>query len=281
MAMRVGAFYFPTDYGMDIGELARELEARGFESLFLCEHTHIPVSRRTPFPSGGELPKRYLHTHDPFVALSFAAAATRTLLLGTGICLITERDPIVTAKCVASLDQMSGGRFVFGIGGGWNVEEMENHGARYNTRFKLMRERILAMKALWTEEEAEYHGEMVDFDAVWSYPKPKQRPHPPIILGGETDYTLRRVVDYCDGWFPRPGRGFEIKAQLERLHRMAEEAGRDPRTLSTSVFRAPADQAALREYEAAGIDRAVLEIPDQSRDDILRVLADYAPLLAR
>src|SRR5690242_496989 len=131
MAMRVGAFYFPTDYGMDIGELARELEARGFESLFLCEHTHIPVSRRTPFPSGGEIPKRYLHTHDPFVALSFAAAATRTLLLGTGICLITERDPIVTAKCVASLDRMSGGRFVFGIGGGWNAEEMENHGTSY------------------------------------------------------------------------------------------------------------------------------------------------------
>ena len=243
------------------------------------EHTHIPVSRQSPFPGGGELPRRYAHTHDPFVALSFAAAATERLLLGTGICLIPERDPIVTAKCVASLDQLSGGRVVFGIGGGWNVEEMENHGARYNTRFKLMGERILAMKALWTEEEAEYHGEMVDFDPVWSYPKPAQRPHPPILLGGETDYTLRRVVDYCDGWFPRPGRGFEIKAQLERLHRMAEQAGRDPRTLSTSVFRAPADATALKEYEAAGIDRAVLEIPDLSRDEILRVLDEYVPLL--
>jgi probable F420-dependent oxidoreductase len=225
------------------------------------------------------MPRRYAHTHDPFVALSFAAAATKKLLLGTGICLIPERDPIVTAKCVASLDQLSGGRVVFGIGGGWNVEEMENHGARYNTRFKLMGERILAMKALWTEDEAEYHGEMVDFDPVWSYPKPAQRPHPPIILGGETDYTLKRVVDYCDGWFPRPGRGFEIREQLERLHQMADKAGRDPRTLSTSVFRAPADKAALKEYEAAGIDRAVLEIPDEGRDEILRVLDNYVPLL--
>src|SRR6266705_6853580 len=160
--MLVGAFHFPTDYGIEIGELAHALEERGFESLFVCEHTHIPVSRRSPFPGGGELPTRYAHTHDPFVALSFAAAATTKLLLGTGICLIPERDPIVTAKCVASLDQLSGGRVVFGIGGGWNVEEVENHGARYNTRFKLMGERIRAMKALWTEDEAEFHGEMVN-----------------------------------------------------------------------------------------------------------------------
>ena len=278
--MEIGAFYFPVDYGINIAELAAALEARGFESLFVPEHTHIPLSRKSPFPGGGELPRRYAHTHDPFVALSFAAAATKKLRLGTGICLIPERDPIVTAKCVASLDQLSGGRVVFGIGGGWNVEEMENHGARYNTRFKLMGERILAMKALWTQEEAEYHGEMVDFGPVWSYPKPAQRPHPPIILGGETDYTLKRVVDYCDGWFPRPGRGFEIRQQLGRLHQMADKAGRDPRTLSTSVFRAPADKAALQEYEEAGIDRAVLEIPDQSRDEILRVLDRYVPLLA-
>jgi len=278
--MQIGVFYFPVDYGINIAELAAALEERGFESLFVPEHTHIPLSRKSPFPGGGELPRRYAHTHDPFVALAFAAAATKRLLLGTGICLIPERDPIVTAKCVASLDQLSGGRVVFGIGGGWNVEEMENHGARYNSRFKLMGERILAMKALWTEDEAEYHGEMVDFDPVWSYPKPAQRPHPPIILGGESDYTLRRVVDYCDGWFPRPGRGFEIKEQLDRLHRMAEGAGRDPRTLSTSVFRAPADKAALKEYEEAGIDRAVLEIPDSSRDEILRILDGYLPLLA-
>jgi probable F420-dependent oxidoreductase len=178
--MHVGAFHFPTDYGIDIRELARALEDRGFESLFVCEHTHIPVSRRTPFPGGGKLPKRYAHTHDPFVALSFAAEATRTLKLGTGIALMPQRDPIITAKSVASLDQLSGGRFIFAIGGGWNVEEMENHGARYNTRFKLLRERVLAMKALWTEEKAAFHGEFVNFDPVWLYPKPKQKPHPPI-----------------------------------------------------------------------------------------------------
>jgi probable F420-dependent oxidoreductase len=279
MAMRVGAFYFPTDYGMDIGELARELEARGFESLFLCEHTHIPVSRRTPFPSGGELPKRYLHTHDPFVALSFAAAATRTLLLGTGICLITERDPIVTAKSVASLDRMSGGRFVFGIGGGWNAEEMENHGTSYPTRFKLLRERVLAMKCLWTMDEAAFRGEMVRFDAVWLYPKPAQRPHPPILLGGETDHTLKRVVEFCDGWFPRHRADFDPKTAVSRLRRAAETAHRDHATLSITVFRAPADTATLATYREAGIGRALLEIPDRGRDEILRVLDDYAKSL--
>ena len=276
--MQIGVFYFPADYGINIVELARALEERGFESLFVPEHTHIPVSRKSPFPSGGELSKRYAHTHDPFVALSFAAAATKKLMLGTGICLIPERDPIVTAKCVASLDQLSGGRFIFGIGGGWNVEEMENHGARYNTRFKLMRERILAMKALWTEEEAEYHGEMVNFDKVWSWPKPLQKPHPPIILGGESDYTLRRVVEYCDGWFPRPRGGFDVVQGVERLHRMATEKGRNPAALTTIVFGAPNDAKVLEGYEKAGIPSALLAIPDDSRDEILRYLDKIAPL---
>jgi probable F420-dependent oxidoreductase len=278
--MRVGVFYFPTDYGIDIAELAQALEARGFASLYVPEHTHIPTSRRSPFPGGGELPKKYSHTHDPFVGLAFAAAATNKLLVGTGICLIPERDPIVTAKCVASLDRLSGGRFIFGIGGGWNVEEMENHGARYNTRFKLMRERILAMKALWTEEEASFHGEFVNFDPVWSYPKPAQRPHPPILLGGESDYTLRRIVEYCDGWIPRPVGDFTAKGAIERLRRMAESKGRDPKSLMISVFRAPADQAALADYRQAGIDEALLEIPDLSRGEILQLLDRYAPLAA-
>jgi len=250
--MRIGVFYFPTDYGIDLAELARALEDRGFDSLYVPEHTHIPTSRKTPFGGGGELPQRYSHTYDPFVGLSFAAAVTKKLMLGTGICLIPERDPIVTAKCVASLDRMSGGRFVFGIGGGWNVEEMENHGAEYKTRFKLMRERILAMKAIWTEDAAAYHGEMVDFDPIWSWPKPAQRPHPPILLGGETDYTLRQ---------------------------MADKHGRDFASLFISVFRAPADKAALAHYREAGIEEAVLEIPDKSRDEILHVLDGYAPLL--
>jgi probable F420-dependent oxidoreductase len=227
--MLVGAFYFPTDYGIAIDELARELEARGFESLFVCEHTHIPVSRRTPFPGGGELPKRYSHTHDPFVALSFAAAATRKLMLGTGIALLPQRDPIITAKSVASLDQLSGGRFLFAIGGGWNVEEMENHGARYETRFKLLRERVLAMKALWTQEQAEFHGDFVNFDPVWLYPKPKQKPHPPVLLGGESEHTVRRVVEFCDGWFPRPRGDWEPKSAARGCAKQPLRPGAIPR----------------------------------------------------
>jgi len=278
--MRVGVFYFPTDYGIDIRELARAAEERGFDSLFLPEHTHIPKSRRTPFPGGGELPKAYSHTHDPFVALSFAAAATNKILLGTGICLIPQRDPIVTAKSVASLDRLSNGRFVFGIGGGWNVDEMENHGARYETRFKLMRERILAMKALWTQEEAAFHGAMVNFDPVWLYPKPLQRPYPPILLGGASDYTLKRVVEFCDGWLPIATPGFNPKNAVERLRQMASAAGRNFSTLSISVFAAPADKAALAEYRDAGIQRAILPIPDLTRDEIMSLLDKNARLAA-
>jgi probable F420-dependent oxidoreductase len=278
--MHVGVFYFPTDYGIDIRELARAAEERGFESLLLPEHTHIPTSRRTPFPGGGELPKAYSHTHDPFVALSFAAAVTTKILLGTGICLIPQRDPIVTAKCVASLDQLSNGRVLFGIGGGWNVDEMENHGARYETRFKLMRERILAMKALWTEEEAAFHGEMVNFDPVWSYPKPAQKPYPPILLGGDSDHTLKRVVEFCDGWLPIGRPGFKAKEAVTRLRQAASAAGRDFSTLGISVFGAPANEAVLAEYREAGIQRASLAIPDLTRDEILGVLDKHARLLA-
>lgn len=278
--MRIGTFYFPTDYGIDVRELAGALEARGFESLFFCEHTHIPVSRRTPFPSGGELPKRYAHTHDPFVGLSFAAAATKKLLLGTGVCLVTEHDPIVTAKSVSSLDRLSGGRFIFGIGAGWNAEEMENHGTDFATRFALMQERVLAMKAIWTEEEAAFHDKFVNFDPIWSYPKPLQRPHPPILLGGETDHTLRRVVEYCDGWLPRFRPDFDAKHQVGRLRRAAEAGGRDFGTLSITVFRPPPDAATLGAFREAGIQRVLLEVPDLGRDEILRVLDGYAPLLA-
>src|SRR3984957_7543974 len=225
--MRVGVFYFPTDYGIDIRELARAAEERGFESLLLPEHTHIPTSRRPPYPGGGELPKAYSHTHDPFVALSFAASVTTKLLLGTGICLIPQRDPMVTGKSEARLDQLSKGTFLFGIGGGWNVDEMENHGARYETRFRLMRERILAMKALWTQDEAAFHGEMVNFDPAWSYPKPLQKPYPPILLGGSSDHTVKRVVEFCDGWLPIARPGFKPKEAVEELRRAASTAGRD------------------------------------------------------
>ena len=277
--MRIGLCYFPTDYGIDIRELAREAEARAFDSLILPEHTHIPKSRRTPYPGGGDLPKWYFHTHDPFVALSFAASVTTKILIGTGICLVPQRDPIVTAKCVASLDRLSNGRFLFGIGGGWNVDEMENHGARYETRFKLMRERILAMKALWTQEEAAYHGEMVGFDPVWLYPKPTQRPHPPILLGGSSDYTVRRVVEFCDGWLPLARSGFDGKQAVARLHQAAVAAGRDFSTLSINVFAPPPQEAILAAYREAGIQRSFLMIPDLTRSEILGVLDKYARLI--
>ncbi len=278
--MQLGVFIFSTDYSIDISELAVALEDRGFGSLFVPEHTHIPTSRKTPFRRDRELPKEYKHTYDPFVALSFAAAATKTLQVGTGICLVPQRDPIVTAKCVASLDRLSDGRFVFGIGGGWNVDEMENHGAQYKTRFKLLREHVLAMKALWTEEEAAFHGEMVDFDPVWSYPKPVQVPHPPVILGGETDYTLNRVIEFCDGWFPRASHGFDPAECMTRLRNAADAVGRDMSTLSVTVFRAPADKAVLDSYAEAGITRGLLELPSAGRDEVLRLLDDYAPLLS-
>jgi probable F420-dependent oxidoreductase len=277
--MQIGVFYFPTEYGIEVGELARALEDRGFESLFLCEHTHIPVSRRSPFPSGGELPKRYLNTHDPFVALSFAAATTKTLRLGTGICLVTERDPIVTAKLVASLDHFSGGRFEFGVGAGWNAEEMENHGTHFETRFKLLRERVLAMKALWTKDEAAFHGDFVNFDPVWCYPKPLQRPHPPILLGGESDHTLKRVVEFGNGWFPRPKADFDAKVAIGRLRQAAEAAKRNPADFSVTLFRVKPDKGVLDGYRAAGITRALFDVPDQGRDQVLRLLDQYAALL--
>ena len=277
--MHIGVFMFAADYGIRMDELARALEERGFESLFLTEHTHIPTSRRTAYPGGGDLPKEYWHTHDSFVALSFAAAATSKLRLGTGICLVPQRDPFATAKSVASLDMLSGGRFIFGIGGGWNVEEMENHGTPYETRFKLLRERVLAMKALWTEDEAAFHGELVDFDPVWAYPKPVQKPHPPIILGGESDYTLRRVVEFCDGWLPRGGLAPDPADNMARLRAAADEAGRDMSTLSVTMFQAPPEAEALESYAEAGVTRALIGLPSADRDTVLSRLDEYTGLL--
>ena len=277
--MKIGAFYFPTDYGMDVRELATAMEERGFDSLFFPEHTHIPSSRRTPFPSGGELPRKYAHTHDPFVACTAAAAATRSLKVGTGICLVPQHEPIACAKAVASVDYFSGGRFVFGIGGGWNKEEMAQHGVSYKTRFARMREHVLAMKALWSEEEGHFDGEFVTIEPSWSYPKPTQKPHPPILLGGETDYTLKRVVEYCDGWFPRPSHGFDVNQGMARLRRIADEAGRDMSSLTVTTFRAPAEAKVLEEFQAAGVDSSLLELPDEPRDALLKRLDNYATLI--
>src|SRR5262245_51869853 len=200
--MKYGVTMFPADFAMRPDDVAAAAEERGFESIFFPEHTHIPTSRRSPWPAGGELPKEYWHTHDLFVALTAAAMATKTIKIGSGICLLIERDPIVTAKEVATLDFLSRGRLIFGIGGGWNAEEMENHGTNFKTRWKLLRERVEAMKAIWANDEPEYHGELVNFDKIWSYPKPVQKPHPPIYLGTGTAKGRQRVVDYCDGWMP-------------------------------------------------------------------------------
>ena len=275
--MDIGVFFFPTHYSIDIAELAVELEGRGFESLLACEHTHIPASRKSPFPGGGELPKEYFHTYDPFVGLSFAAAATKTLKIGTGICLLAQHDPFNAAKSVASLDRLSGGRFIFGIGGGWNVDEMENHGVKYETRFKQMREHVLAMKQLWTREKGEFHGEFVDFDPAYSSPKPVQRPHPPILLGGETDYTLRRIVEFCDGWLPRGP--LDMTQGMARLKRVADEAGRDMASLSVTVFRGEPEKAALAAYAEAGVNRVLLQMPSEDRDTCLKLLDSYMPLV--
>jgi probable F420-dependent oxidoreductase len=277
--MEIGVLIFATDYTIPMDELAIELEARGFESLFVPEHTHIPASRQSAWPGGADLPRDYWHTYDPFVALSFAAARTQKLKLGTGICLLPQRDTITTAKSVASLDRMSNGRFIFGIGGGWNKEEMAHHGTQYQTRFARMKEQVLAMKALWSEEEAEFHGEHVNFDASWSHPKPAQTPNPPVLLGGETDYTLRRIVDYCDGWLPRARQGFDAAANLKRLHQFADQAERDVSTLTVSVFGAQPDEKVLASYRDAGINRSLLALPAVSRDEVLSILDGYMPLL--
>jgi probable F420-dependent oxidoreductase len=198
--MKLGYFDFNPDYTIRPDELARACEDRGYDSLWLGEHINIPASRRTAYPLGGELPKYYSHMRDPFISLMAAGAVTKNLKLATGICLIIERDPITTAKEVATLDSLSNGRVIFGVGGGWNAEEMENHGTRFDRRWKVLRERVLAMKTIWTEDEPSFHGEFVNFDRLWSYPKPVQKPHPPIIMGSVKPQGLQRIVDYCDGW---------------------------------------------------------------------------------
>ena len=227
--MKFGIAIFPTDYAIPMTELAPAVEERGFESLWVAEHTHIPVSRETPWPAGGELPKDYWHTLDPFVALTAAAVATSTLRVATGVCLVIEHDPIVLANEVASIDHVSSGRFLFGVGGGWNREEMANHGTRFPTRWKLLRERVEAMKAIWTQEEASYHGEFVDFDPIWSWPKPVQRPHPPLWFGGHHPQALRRAVELGDGFI---GAGSASTATFAEetavLRALLAEAGRAP-----------------------------------------------------
>jgi probable F420-dependent oxidoreductase len=277
--MHVGVTMFPTDYSIPPHELAMAAETRGYESLWLPEHSHIPTSRRSPWPGGGELPKYYYDSYDPFVSLAAAAVVTKTIKLATGICLVIERDPIHTAKEVSTVDQLSGGRFIFGIGGGWNAEEMANHGTAFETRFKLMRERIEAMKQIWTQSTAAYAGEFVNFEAMMQWPKPVQKPHPPIIVGGAFPHAARRAIAYADGWIPIGGRS-DLLQVLPQFRQMAKDAGRDPRSLSVDVFGAPRDPEVLKSYRDAGVDRAILMLPPKPRDAILPMLDDSAALVA-
>lgn len=274
--MHFGVMMFATDYAMRPDHVARAAEERGFESLWLPEHTHIPVSRQTPYPGGGPLPQEYWHTHDLFVALAMAAAVTTRLKVASGICLLVQRDPIITAKEVATLDTLSDGRFIFGIGGGWNVEEMANHGTVFATRWKLLRERVLAMKEIWTKDEAEFHGEFVRFDPIWSWPKPVQRPHPPILLGGHSPQVRERVAAYCDGWLPLGLDTASVIEGIEDIRRRAERRGRDPQTLRFTIFGAPPDAAAIEQYRAAGVERVTLGLPPAPRDAVLRALDRHA-----
>jgi probable F420-dependent oxidoreductase len=273
--MKFGVAIFPTDYGISMTELAPAAEQLGFESLWVAEHSHIPASRLSPWPGGAELPKMYWHCLDPFVALTAAAIASKSLLVATGICLVVQRDPIHTAKQVASVDNISGGRFLFGIGAGWNREEMADHGTEFDSRWKLMRERVEAMKAIWTEDAAEYHGEMVEFGPIWCWPKPVQIPHPPILLGGSGPNVLKRAVAYADGWMPN--RGNDI-ARIPELRELAAAAGRGH--ISVSIY-PKADPAEVERAEAAGVERCIYYVSPDGRDQALAQLEELAQLVRR
>jgi probable F420-dependent oxidoreductase len=280
--MDFGALMFFTDYAISAVELAKALEERGFESVWAPEHSHIPTSRKSPFPGGGELPKRYYDAMDPFVSLTAAAVATTKLKVGTGVCLVQQRDPIQTAKLVASIDQVSNGRFLFGVGGGWNADEMENHGTEFKSRFKLMRERIEAMKEIWTEEKAEYHGDMVNFDEMMAWPKPVQKPYPPIIVGGAFPQAARRAIRYGDGWCPIGGRpGSDPLEALPQFRQLARDAGRDPQSLPITLFNPVEDADRLARYREMGVARVVIMLLSEPRDKILPILDRWARLMGR
>jgi probable F420-dependent oxidoreductase len=264
--MKIGLSNFPTDYSIRAVPLARAAEERGFESLFVVEHTHIPASRRTPYPMGGDLPSIYWESYEPFTFLAQAAAVTERLNIGTGICLVPEHHPIALAKRVASLDSLSNGRFLFGIGAGWNAEELENHGVQFEDRWKVLREHILAMKACWTDKEAEFHGRYVDFDPVWVEPKPTRQPHPPILIGASSKWAIERIVEYADGWLPVLVPEFDER--LAQLHRLCEEHDRDPASIDVTVF-APPEKATIEQLHGKGVNRVVFGLETQPEAESL------------
>ena len=279
--MQVGIAMLVTDYSIDVVSLAQKAEACGFESVWLPEHPIIPVHTTTPFPGAadGVIPPYYAHAMDPFVALAAAAAVTSKIKLGTGICLVPERHPLHTAKEIATLDQISGGRFIFGIGAGWLKEETEIFGANFPRRWSVTREAVLAMKELWTQDEAEFHGDFIDFPPVKSYPKPVQKPHPPILLGGAAKNVLQRVVAYGDGWMPTRMSPERLQENRNRLNELATTAGRDPATLPIRVFGAPNDADAKKRYEDAGAQAMVILLPPTKPDEAVRILEDTAQRL--
>jgi len=258
---------------MGPGALARFVEERGHESLFFAEHTHIPANRASPYAGGGELPRKYAHTYDLFVALTAAAVATTSLRVGSGVCLVIERDPIITAKEVASVDHLSGGRFEFGVGAGWNREEMANHGTDPRRRMAILAERVEAMKQIWTQDEASYAGEHVAFDRIWSWPKPAQRPHPPILVGGNGPTVLDRVLAFGDAWFPSYARGGV-------LERCAELRARAERPIDLMIMGVPADPHVLAQFEKAGFRRAVHWLPSAGRGPVERALERFEKAVA-
>jgi probable F420-dependent oxidoreductase len=281
--LNFGTSMFFTDYSMAPGELGKALEERGFESVWAPEHSHIPLSRKTPFPAGGDVPKRYYDAMDPFVTLTVAAMATKALKVGTGVCLVAQRDPIQTAKLVASIDQVSGGRFLFGIGNGWNQDEMENHGTVFTARHKLARERVEAMKAIWTQTKPEYHGEFVNFGPMMAWPKPVQKPHPPVIVGGAFPYSARRAVRYGDGWIPQAARGgySEIADMIPQFRQMATEAGRDPKSIEITVWFPKQDPDLMKRYADLGVARVVFNLESDKADKVLPVIDSIAGMMRK
>jgi len=270
--MDYGLIMFPTEYAIPIDRLAVLAEDRGFESLFAPEHPAIPYDRRTPYPVGEPLPKEYWHIIDPFVALAYAARATTRLKLGTGICLVSEHEPIQLAKAVASLDHLSGGRFLFGVGAGWLREEAELFGIDFEKRWAITADRVRAMKRIWTEDEPEYHGKHVDFEKIAVYPKPVQKPHPPVLLGAGSRWARQRVVDWAEGWMPNFVTPSRLARGMAEIRTYAAERGRDPDSISTSAFGVPPDADILRQYDQLGCTRAIFIVPPVPESEVLPIL---------